>query len=178
MKSFTNLAMLSGVAALIDTNELDAKVEAANNRWSEIRHHTQEMLVKVRTDMESNLKKLAADREHQNTLLQDNMKSIDEILKKDADLQKSLPPSFIQLFGERSPEEIEAGKRTEDLLKQLQALVHTPLESAFVETDAKSDFTKPDTSKDPAMIALKQAQQRMQELQQKLHKQAMKLSTQ
>jgi len=175
IKSLSTIAMLTGAHGLLDPQELDSKVEAAKNRWSEIRHHTQEMLDKVHSDMENNLKKLAADREHQNALLKDNMKAIDAILKKDDELQKQIHPSFIQLFGEKSAEEIAASKKTEELLKQLRALVHTPVESALIQTEGKTE--KPDTSSDPAIVALKQAQQRMQELQQKLHKQAMKLTS-
>ena len=178
IKSLTAITLLTGAQAIANLDELDSKVAASKNRWSEIRQHTQEMLDKVHANMENNLKKLAADREHQNALLQDNMKAIDAILKKDEELNKKREthPAFIQLFGEKSPEEIQAGKKTEELLRQLQELVHPKLESAFVQTDAKSPESDK-TSNDPAIIALKQAEQRMQDLQQQLHKQAMSLSS-
>ena len=175
MRSLALLAALTPASALLDFDEsaLNDKVEKAKAQWAKIREHTKEMLESVHEKMESNIKKLDEDRKSQNEMMQENMKSIDAILKKDAALHGSKPAvaaSFLQQ-DDRSPQEIEAAKRTELLLKQLNEIVH----GGKKEEKTASSFAEV-ASEDPAIKALKEAQARMLALQQDLHKQAMSLS--
>ena len=163
---------LGGVAGLSE-KELTDKVEQARSKWAEIHQHTQSMLEKVHDQMEENIKKLHEDSKRQNDKLALNMKSIEAILAKDAEIKQSIktsPPSFLEekvsQIGVKSAAEEEAAARTQALLKRLDDLVKGDSASSFAET----------TSDDPAIAALKRAQEKMQALQQLLHKQAMNLN--
>jgi ABC-type transporter Mla subunit MlaD len=163
--------MMGGAAALSE-QELTDKVELARTKWAEIHQHTQSMLQKVHDQMDDNIKKLHEDAKRQNDKLAENMKNIETILAKDLEIKKSMnqptTPSFLQeaQIGQQSAEEIEAAARTEALLKQLDDIVKGNQPSSLAEVESEED---------PAIAALKRAQEKMQALQQTLHKQAMNL---
>ncbi len=164
---------LSTIAALSE-NELNDKVEEARSRWTEIRQHTQAMLQKVHEDMGANMKKLHEDTKRQNEKLAENMKNIESILAKDVEIKKSMSvqPSFLEEshFGKKSKAEEEASARTQALLKKLDDIVKgstTGGASSLAEVNGE----------DPAITALKRAQEKMQNLQQMLHNKAISLQT-
>jgi hypothetical protein len=174
------MLLVSGVAAMVSQEALDDKVEQAKQRWAEIRKRTQSMLDKVHGDMEHNIKAMEEDRQKQNALLKANMKSIDELLRKDEALNKQLhntspiQASFLELeqpnFNQKSAAEEEAARRTKALLKQLDEIAHGGSHpAAFLQEGTTVE-------EEPAVKALRAAQQKMQALQEKLHRQAMTFS--
>ena len=167
MRFTVGCALISGAVALSE-KELTDKVEDARSRWAEIRQHTQSMLQKVHDDMDANMKKLHEDAARQNAKLAENMKNIEAILAKDVEIKKTMAvqPSFLEesQFGKKSQAEEEAAARTQALLKKLDDIVKGNQATSLAEV-----------GEDPAIAALKRAQEKMQALQQTLHKQAMSL---